>query len=55
MGFYNFLLQQDALGHTFGVNYKGQSTFATPLGALITIVIKVLVKLKLSLNNNSDG
>ena len=43
MGFASFLLGQDTLGHAFSFSYKGNKTYETPLGAFISITIKILV------------
>lgn len=42
-GFLNFMLSQDILGHEHSINYMGDVTFNTKLGALLSIIIKILV------------
>ena len=42
MGFASFLLGRDTMGHAFGVNYKGNGTYPTPLGAFISSSIQIL-------------
>ena len=42
MGFASFLLGRDTMGHAFSINYKGNGSYQTPLGACITIIIQVL-------------
>ena len=41
--FLRLLLKLDRLGHTFSLNYKGEDTYQTILGSLLTIASTVLV------------
>ena len=41
--FFRVLLKLDHLGHKFSLNYKGEETYQTKLGALLTIASTVLV------------
>ena len=43
MGLRNLLLSQDKLGHSIGVNYKGNEKFSTLLGAALSILITIMV------------
>ena len=43
----SFLLSRDMLGHKIQINYKGNATFNTKLGALMSIFIQVLVLFQL--------
>ena len=39
MGFKDFLLSRDMLGHPISINYKGEGTHNTKLGAFVSIGI----------------
>ena len=47
--FFRLLLKLDHLGHKFSLNYKGEETYQTLIGALLTIVSMVLVGILLVL------
>ena len=47
MGLMNFFLSRDLLGHQISVNYKGEGTFNTKLGAFLSLGILVLVLIQL--------
>ena len=47
MGFLSFLLSRDAMGHAFSINYKGNDTFPTFCGAILTVAIQVLTLVQL--------
>ena len=46
---YRFLLSFDAFGEPISVNYKGEKSYKTGLGALFTIAIKGFLLLYLTL------
>ena len=41
--FLNFLKSQDAFGEPVGLNYRGESTFKTWIGALGSMSIKIFI------------
>ena len=47
MGFGTFLLSRDLLGHAFSLNYRGETTYNTYVGSVISICIYVLVMVQL--------
>ena len=48
MGFMSFLLSRDLLGHSISVNYRGETTFNTKLGAFFSVCIQILVFVQLA-------
>ena len=53
MGFLNFIVGRDVLGHQIGINYKGSMQYQTLLGAVISITIQALVLVKLFLKTEA--
>ena len=47
MGFSSYLLSLDILGHGFSVNYRGNSTYNTYVGSILSICIFILVMVQL--------
>ena len=47
MGFGTFLLSKDLLGHGLTLNYRGNSTYNTYVGSILSICIYVLVMVQL--------
>ena len=47
MGFGTFLLRRDILGHKISMNYRGNTSYNTYFGSLISIVIYILVLVQL--------
>lgn len=47
MGFREFILARDAMGHTIGINYKGNGAHTTYVGAMVTMVILIFVLVQL--------
>ena len=43
MGFLNFMTSFDVFGEPVSLNYSGDTTFKTQIGAFCTIIIKVFV------------
>ena len=47
MGFSSVFLSIDMLGHAFGINYRGNATYNTYVGSILSICIYILVMVRL--------
>ena len=43
MGFREFILARDAMGHSIGINYKGNGAHTTYVGSMVTLLIFIFV------------
>ena len=49
MGFLKFFLARDMLGHPITINYKGEDTYKTKIGAFLSIGVQVMVLIFLTM------
>ena len=49
MGFLKFILARDVLGHPITINYKGEDTYKTKIGAFLSIGVQVMVLIFLAM------
>ena len=49
MGFLKFFLARDMLGHPITINYKGEDTYKTNIGAFLSIGVQVMVLIFLAM------
>ena len=49
MGFLKFILARDVLGHPITINYKGEDTYKTKVGAFLSIGVQVMVLIFLAM------
>lgn len=47
MGMLSLLLGRDQMGHTLGINYKGNDSHPSVLGAVLTLGIQIVVLIQL--------
>ena len=47
MGFREFILARDAMGHSIGINYKGNGAHTTYVGSMVTLLIFIFVLVQL--------
>ena len=49
MSFLKFFLSRDMLGHPITINYMGEDTYKTKMGASLSIVVQVMVLIFLTM------